>query len=170
MSVTPLARPRPKSRVTTTDPSVDDGVLRGYQPLSLWANTTTGEFFICESNAAGAAVWVELSAGGGGGETGATGATGAGSTGATGSTGAGVTGAGSTGAGATGSTGVDGSTGITGPTGLVADIAWTQVAPYLASATYIYSLAVLNGKLYGGTYLNGNLYEWNGTDAWVSKA
>jgi hypothetical protein len=48
--------------------------------------------------------------------------------------------------------------------------AWVQVAPTLESQTYIYSLAVFNGKLYGGTYPGGRLFEWNGTDAWVQVA
>ena len=47
---------------------------------------------------------------------------------------------------------------------------WLQVAPKLGAETHIYSLAVYNGKLYGGTAPNGKLYEWNGTDAWVEVA
>ncbi len=35
---------------------------------------------------------------------------------------------------------------------------WTEVAPQLGSQTSIYSLAVFNGKLYGGTYPNGLLF------------
>ena len=38
--------------------------------------------------------------------------------------------------------------------------AWVEVAPTLGAETHILSLAVLNGKLYGGTYPNGKLYEW----------
>jgi hypothetical protein len=34
----------------------------------------------------------------------------------------------------------------------------------------INSLAVYNGKLYGGTSPNGKLYEWDGVDQWVEKA
>jgi hypothetical protein len=48
--------------------------------------------------------------------------------------------------------------------------AWVQVAPTLGAETYILSLAVYNGKLYGGTVPNGNLYEWNGVNAWVQVA
>ena len=33
--------------------------------------------------------------------------------------------------------------------------AWVEVAPKLGAETIIYSLAVYNGKLYGGTYANG---------------
>ena len=47
---------------------------------------------------------------------------------------------------------------------------WVEVAPQLDGETRIYSLAEFNGKLYGGTYDHGRLYEWNGTDAWVEKA
>jgi len=48
---------------------------------------------------------------------------------------------------------------------------WTQVAPRLGTEIYICSLAVYNGKLYGGTYPNGMLYEWDeaGTQ-WVQVA
>ena len=67
MSVVDLQRQRPKYRVTTTNPTVDDGVLRGFQPLSLWENSASGEFFICKSNAVGAAVWYEFSTSSGGG-------------------------------------------------------------------------------------------------------
>ena len=35
---------------------------------------------------------------------------------------------------------------------------WTEVAPQLNSQTHIRSLAVFNGKLYGGTYPNGLLF------------
>ena len=46
----------------------------------------------------------------------------------------------------------------------------TSVAPMLGTEGYIHSLCVFNNKLYGGTYPNAMLYEWNGTDAWVQKA
>ena len=52
---------------------------------------------------------------------------------------------------------------------IVGGTAWTEKAPYLGE-TYIWSLCVYNGKLYGGTYPNGKLYEWNGTNAWIEKA
>ena len=47
---------------------------------------------------------------------------------------------------------------------------WTEVAPQLGSQTDIYSLAVFNGKLYGGTCPNGCLFEWNGEDSWIQVA
>jgi len=50
------------------------------------------------------------------------------------------------------------------------DVAWVEVAPTLGTETYILSLAVYNGKLYGGTLPNGKLYEWNGVNAWVEVA
>jgi len=40
--------------------------------------------------------------------------------------------------------------------------AFSEVAPKLGAETYIFSLAVHNSKLYGGTGTNGKLYEWNG--------
>jgi len=48
--------------------------------------------------------------------------------------------------------------------------AWTEVAPQLNSQTYILTLAVYNGKLYGGTYPLGRLFEWNGINAWTEVA
>ena len=47
---------------------------------------------------------------------------------------------------------------------------WEEKAPQLGAETIIYALTVFNDKLYGGTYPNGKLVEWNGTDAWVEKA
>jgi hypothetical protein len=47
---------------------------------------------------------------------------------------------------------------------------WFMKAPTLGAETRIYSLAVLNDKIYGGTDPNGKLYEWNGVDAWAEKA
>jgi len=44
------------------------------------------------------------------------------------------------------------------------------VAPKLGSETKILSLAVHDSKLYGGTYPNGKLYEWNDSDAWAEVA
>ena len=38
--------------------------------------------------------------------------------------------------------------------------AWIDKAPKLGAETYILSLCVYNGKLYGGTS-SGKLYEWN---------
>ena len=48
--------------------------------------------------------------------------------------------------------------------------AWIEKAPNLGAETYILSLCVYNGKLYGGTLGSGRLYEWNGVNAWVEKA
>jgi len=50
------------------------------------------------------------------------------------------------------------------------DNTWTAKAGKLGDESYIYSLTIYNGKLYGGTYPNGKLYEWNGTSAWVEVA
>ena len=47
---------------------------------------------------------------------------------------------------------------------------WTEVAPQLNSQAYIRSLAVFNGKLYGGTATGGCLFEWNGVDSWIQVA
>jgi len=50
---------------------------------------------------------------------------------------------------------------------------WIEVAPQLNSQTGTVSLAVFNGKLYGGTkagFNGGRLFEWNGTNAWVEVA
>ena len=47
---------------------------------------------------------------------------------------------------------------------------WTQVAPKYGSETYIRSLCVLNGEIYGGTGPNGNLLKWNGVNAWTQVA
>ena len=47
---------------------------------------------------------------------------------------------------------------------------WVVKATKHESETYIYSTVVYNGKLYGGTYPNGKLLEWNGVDAWVEVA
>jgi hypothetical protein len=47
---------------------------------------------------------------------------------------------------------------------------WVQVAPQLGAETYIYSLAVLDGVIYGGTGPGGRLYRWDGVDEWVQVA
>jgi len=62
MSVVDLQRQRPKYRVTTTNPTVDDGVLRGFQPLSLWENSVDDSVFICVDPTAAAAVWIPVGA------------------------------------------------------------------------------------------------------------
>lgn len=48
---------------------------------------------------------------------------------------------------------------------------WVQVAPKStetppATDTQIKSLIEFDGELYGGSYINGRLQKWNGTDAW----
>ena len=48
--------------------------------------------------------------------------------------------------------------------------AWIEVAPQLNAETYILTLAVYNGKLYGGTGVTGRLFEWNGVNAWTEVA
>jgi hypothetical protein len=47
---------------------------------------------------------------------------------------------------------------------------WAQVAPQSGSETYIRSLCVLNGEIYGGTASSGNLLKWNGVNAWAQVA
>ncbi len=51
-----------------------------------------------------------------------------------------------------------------------AEGAWNEVAPQLGGQTIIHSLAVHNGKLYGGTRNGGRLFEWNGVNLWVQVA
>lgn len=45
----------------TTDPGVTDDSGLGYEPLSRWINTSTGEIWLCVSAAAGAANWQKAS-------------------------------------------------------------------------------------------------------------
>ena len=54
----------------------------------------------------------------------------------------------------------------------VANIAtnFTLVAPLLSGNATINSLTTLNGNIYAGTYPNGNLLQWNGSNAWTSVA
>lgn len=47
----------------TAAPGVGDDIADGYGPGSLWLNTTSNLAYICESNAAGAAVWNVLGGG-----------------------------------------------------------------------------------------------------------
>jgi hypothetical protein len=51
----------------TAAPGVNDDLADGYGPGSLWLDATNNNTYICESNAAGAAVWHQLNGGGGGG-------------------------------------------------------------------------------------------------------
>ncbi len=45
----------------TTDPAVTDDSSLGYEPLSRWINTSTGEIWLCVDAAAGAANWQKAS-------------------------------------------------------------------------------------------------------------
>lgn len=47
----------------TAAPGVGDDIVDGYGPGSLWLNATSNIAYICESNAAGAAVWNQLGGG-----------------------------------------------------------------------------------------------------------
>jgi hypothetical protein len=60
---------------------------------------------------------------------------------------------------------------LTDTVSVISGTPWRIVAPQAGgSEIYILSVAVLNGKIYGGTYPNGRLYEWNGVNAWVLVA
>ena len=39
---------------------------------------------------------------------------------------------------------------------------WREKAPKLGVETHILAMAVLDGKIYGGTRPNGKLLRWNG--------
>ena len=47
---------------------------------------------------------------------------------------------------------------------------WVEKAPIFTTDAYIDSLAVFDGKIYGGVSGLGKLLEWNGTNAWAEKA
>jgi len=49
----------------TTNPTVNDDSDDGYEVGSLWVNTSTGSVYICVDATVGAAVWTNLTAGGG---------------------------------------------------------------------------------------------------------
>ena len=56
-------------------------------------------------------------------------------------------------------------------TSIIEDVEWASVAPKLAAEVAINELVILNDKVYGGTgVITGELYEWNGANAWVSVA
>ena len=44
---------------------------------------------------------------------------------------------------------------------IIGGTAWVEKAPKLGTETFITTLCVYNGKIYGGTSPNGKLYEWN---------
>ncbi len=48
---------RQHNLTATTDPTVNDDSGAGYEPLSKWVNTSTGEVFVCLDATAGAANW-----------------------------------------------------------------------------------------------------------------
>jgi hypothetical protein len=48
--------------------------------------------------------------------------------------------------------------------------AWVVVASQLNSQTVIRGLEDFNNELYVGTYPNGRLFKWNGSDAWIQVA
>lgn len=48
---------RQNNLIATTDPGATDDSNAGYEPLSRWINTVTGEFWICIDASVGAAVW-----------------------------------------------------------------------------------------------------------------
>jgi hypothetical protein len=50
---------RKNNDVATTDPAVGNDSSQNYEPGSRWLNTTSGELYVCMSNATGAAVWKE---------------------------------------------------------------------------------------------------------------
>ncbi len=56
-------------KTDTVDPTVNDDINAGFSVGQHWINTTTDKGFECMDNAAGAAVWVETTAGASGGET-----------------------------------------------------------------------------------------------------
>lgn len=51
------AQARQNNLTATTDPTVNDDETEGYEPLSQWINTSSGEIFVAISVAAGAADW-----------------------------------------------------------------------------------------------------------------
>ena len=53
---------------------------------------------------------------------------------------------------------------------LQVDREWEEVAPKLGAEIQIYSLAVHNGRLFGGTSSNGKLYRWNESNDWEEVA
>ena len=53
-----LKEDKVKRTITTTNPTVNNDSSQGYAVWSLWANTTTGEFYRCVNATIGAAVWV----------------------------------------------------------------------------------------------------------------
>lgn len=55
-------------KTDTVDPTVNDDINAGFSIGQHWINTTTDKGFECMDNAAGAAVWVETTAGASGGE------------------------------------------------------------------------------------------------------
>lgn len=53
--------PGPKlNEVATTDPGATDDISGGWEKFSVWVNTTTGDLWMCRSNARAAAVWDQI--------------------------------------------------------------------------------------------------------------
>jgi len=52
---------------SAADPGVNDDAVAGYSVGSVWINTTLDKVFMCADSTGGAAVWQDLSTGGGGG-------------------------------------------------------------------------------------------------------
>ena len=46
-----------KTNTSTSDPTVDDDISKGYEVGSIWINTSTPAFYYCKDNTDGAAVW-----------------------------------------------------------------------------------------------------------------
>ena len=65
---------------------------------------------------------------------------------------------------------VDGTLYDTAPLPSAVGNLWVQRAPQLNLQVTILSMAVYNGKLYGGTSNGGRLFEWNGVNLWVQVA
>lgn len=49
------------THITTTDPTVTDGISAGFLKGTYWLNTSTTELFICEDDSNTAAVWTSVS-------------------------------------------------------------------------------------------------------------
>lgn len=52
----------------TVDPTVNDDSANGYAVGSRWVNTTANKEYVCVDDTAGAAIWIETTAGAAGGE------------------------------------------------------------------------------------------------------
>lgn len=50
-----------RNNVDTVDPTINEDINDGYDFKSIWVNTSTGRVFLCIDNAAGAAIWRDIS-------------------------------------------------------------------------------------------------------------